>query len=212
MDRELPANFDPQQVSLFLDKIERDRDSELTEIGRQRDAEITRILDDARSESRRIFRQSAALLRARLNMEQDRDLARLRSDLRRRQWEILVALQQQLIEAASSRLVKAWEDPGLQWQWCRFWLEAALQRAGDSPLEITLGQGASDNLRAKIETAVRGHGAGSKIHFDAEAEPGIRIEWGDYVMDGRLASQIGSISDAVLTRLSGLLAAADGGH
>ncbi len=211
MDKDLPANFDPQQVSLFLDKIERDRDNELDEIARQRDAEMTHILGDARRESRRVFRQSAAQLRTRLALEQSRDLARLRADLRRRQWEILVAQQQNLLEAVSNRLLGAWQDPDRQWQWCRFWLDAALERAGNHPLEITLGQGASNDLQARLDTAVRGHAAGAAIRFDTSAEPGIRIEWGDYVMDGRLASQIASISDAVLTRLSGLVDEEDGG-
>ena len=211
MDRDLPASFDPQQVSLFLDKIERDRDNELADIARQREAEVGRILADARSESRRVFRQSAARLRTRLALEHSCDLARLRSELRRRQWDILVTLQQHLLEAVSNRLLEAWKDPERQWQWCRFWLEAALERAGDDPIEITLGQGASHRLHRRIETAVRGHAAGAGIDYDSGAEPGIRIEWGDYLMDGRLASQIASISDAVLARLSSLIYAGDGG-
>ena len=209
MDTRIPDNFDPRQVSLFLDKIDRDREAELAEIARRRDTDIAAILGEARAEARRLFRHGAEQLRARLELERSRDLARLRSALRRQQWGILVAAQQQVIAAVAERLRQAWEDPERQTQWCRFWLDAALQQAGGSALEITLGQGAIESVRADIENEVRDHPAGASVKVDSDAEPGIRIEWGDYILDGRLDSQIASISEAVLGRLSDLLNAQD---
>ena len=60
-------------------------------------------------------------------------------------------------------------------------------------------------MSAQIEEAVTAHPAETSVTIDPDSESGIRIEWGDYVMDGRLSSQNEAISDAVLSRLSGLL-------
>ena len=205
MDAHLPADFDPQQVSLFLDKIAQDCDTELREIAANRDTEIARISEDAHFESRRLFRHSAEQLRTRLALERSRYLARVRSDLRRQQWEVLVESQQRVLEAVSDRFRKAWENPDRQWEWCRYWLALALERAGDNALRIILGKGVLENVRAGIENEVRDHPAGASVTIDTHADPGICIEWGDYMMDGRLTSQNSAITDAVLSRLSDLL-------
>jgi len=205
MDEHLPADFDPQQVSLFLDKVAQDCDAELREIAANRDAEIAGVRGDAHVESRRLFRHSAEQLRTRLVLEQSRYLARVRSDLRRQQWEILTESQQRVLEAVSDRFRKAWEDPEGQWEWCRYWLAFALERAGDNALRVILGQGALENVRASIEKKISDHAAGATVIIDTHADPGICIEWSDYMMDGRLASQNTAITDAVLSRLSDLL-------
>ena len=205
MDSRLPADFDPQQVSLFLDKVAQDCDTELREIAANRDAGIARISGDANAESRRLFRHSVEQLRTRLVLEQNRYLARVRSDLRRQQWEILTESQQRVLEAVSDRFLKAWEDPQGQWQWCRYWLALALERAGDNALRVILGNGALEKVRASIEKKISDHAAGASVIIDTQADPGICIEWGDYMMDGRLASQNTAITDAVLSRLSDML-------
>ncbi len=209
MDAHLPADFDPRQVALFLDKIAQDRDTELREIEQQRDADIARIRADAHSESRRLFRQSAEQLRARLALEKSRHLARVRSDLRRQRWEVLAESQQRVLEAVSDRFRKAWEDPQRQWEWCRYWMQLALERAGDEALRVSLGARASASARAQIEQMIRKQPAGAASIIETQADPGICIEWGDYVMDGRLASQSARITDAVLGRLSSLLLESD---
>lgn len=205
MNSHLPADFDPQQVSLFLDKIARDCDTELREIAANRDAGIARIRGDAHVESRRLFRHSAEQLRSRLALEQSRFLARVRSDLRRQQWEILVESQQRVLDAVTDRFRRAWEDPDRQWEWCRYWLALALERAGDNALRIILGKDALENVRARIEKEIGNHPAGASVIIDTDADSGICIEWGDYLMDGRLTSQNTAITDAVLSRLSDLL-------
>ena len=205
MDSQISAEFDPQQVSLFLDKIAEDCESELRDIAVNRDAEIARIRREAHAESRRLFRHGAEQLRSRLALERSRYLARVRSDLRRQQWEILVESQQRVLDAVSDRFCKAWENPDRQWEWCRYWLALALERAGDNTLRIILGKGVLENVRAGIENEVRDHPAGASVTIDTHADPGICIEWGDYMMDGRLTSQNSAITDAVLSRLSDLL-------
>lgn len=205
MDAHLPADFDPQQVSLFLDKIAQDCDTELREIEANRDAEIARIRGDAHVESRRLFRHSAEQLRTRLALERSRYLARVHSDLRRQQWEVLVESQQRVLKAVSDRFRKAWENPDRQWEWCRYWLALALERAGDNALRIILGKGALENVRAEVEKETRAHPAGASVIIDTQADPGICIEWSDYLLDGRLASQNTAITDAVLSRLAELL-------
>ena len=205
MDARLPAEFDPQQVSLFLDKIAADCDAELRDIAANRDAEIARIQAEAHAESRRLFRQNAEQLRARLDIERSRYLARVRSELRRQQWEVLVKSQQRVLEAVSNRFAEAWRDPDRQWEWCQYWLALALDRAGDNSLRIFLGNGGLESVGAKIEQAIAGHPAATSVTIDPDSASGIRIEWGDYVMDGRLNSQTEAISDAILSRLSDLL-------
>ncbi|MGI9262148.1 MAG: hypothetical protein ACR2QR_08935 [Woeseiaceae bacterium] len=201
----LPVDFDPQQVSLFLDKIALDCDTELREIAEKRDAEIARIRGDAYAESRRLFRHSAEQLSTRLELEQSRYLARVRSDLRRQQWEILVESQQHVLKAVSDRFCKAWEDPDRQLEWCRFWLELARERAGDNAIQVTLGKGALESVRAKIEKTTHHYPADTSVIIDPDTDPGICIEWVDCMMDGRLSSQTAEITDAVLSRLSDLL-------
>ncbi len=205
MDTRISAEYDPQQVALFLDKIAEDCDAELREIALNRDAEIARIRGEAHAESRSLLRHGAGQLRSRLELERSRYLARVRSDLRRQQWEILVESQQRVLEAVSNRFYKAWENPDRQRQWCQYWLRAALERVGDSRFGIVLGRGASENVRARIEKEIGDHPAGGSVIIDANADPGIRIEWGDYVMDGRLTSQSTAITDAVLSRLADML-------
>lgn len=211
MDEPLPTDFDPQQVKLFLDKIARDCDTELQEIAANRDAGIARIRADAHVESRRLFRNSAEQLRNRLVLERGRYLARVRSDLRRQQWDILAESQKRVLEAVSDRFRRAWEDPGRQSEWCRYWLGFALERAGENALRVILGQGTLENVRAGIEAQVSGHPAGASVIIDPHVDSGICIEWGDYVMDGRLTSQNTAITDAVLSRLSDLLLEQNGG-
>lgn len=205
MDTRLPENFDSQQVSRFLDKIAQDCDTELQEIVKKRDAEIARIRSDAHVESRRLFRYSAEQLDVRLTQERSRYLARVRSDLRRRQWELLVASQERILEAISARFHDAWLDPHRQWQWCRYWMEFARQQAGDNAIHIRLGKDALESVRARIAKALSDYPANIAVVIDQEAEPGICIEWGDCILDGRLASQHAAISDMVLSRLFNLL-------
>jgi flagellar biosynthesis/type III secretory pathway protein FliH len=205
MAAHLPVDFNPRQVSLFLEKIALDCDTELHDIAERRDAEIARIRGDAYAESRRLFRHSAEQLRTRLALERNRYLARVRSDLRRQQWEILVESQQHVLKAVSDRFWKAWEDPDRQWEWSRYWLEMARDLAGDNAIQITLGKGALESVRAKIEKTIRGYHTDTSVIIDPETDPGICIEWGDCMMDGRLSSQTAEITDAVLSRLSDLL-------
>jgi hypothetical protein len=201
----LQVDFDPRQVSLFLEKIALDCDTELRDIAEKRDTEIARIRGDAHVESRRLFRHSAEQLCTRLALERSRYLARVRSDLRRQQWEILVASQQRVLKAVSDRFWNAWQDPERQWEWSRYWMELARERAGDNTTQITLGKGALESVRAKIEKTIRDYPGDTSVIIDQNADPGICIEWGDYIMDGRLASQSAAITDAVLSRLSDLL-------
>ncbi|MGI9304461.1 MAG: hypothetical protein ACR2RB_17410 [Gammaproteobacteria bacterium] len=210
MDARVPVDFDPQQVSLFLEKIAQDCDTELRDIAGKRDAEIARIRGDAYAESHRLFRRSAEQLCARLVLERGRYLARVRSDLRRKKWKILVESQQRALKAVSDRFWNAWEVPDRQWEWSQYWLELARERAGDNTIQITLGKGALENVRARIEETIRDHPAGASVTIDTDTDPGIRIEWGDYVLDGRLTSQSTAITDAVLSRLSNLLHEQDG--
>ena len=205
MAAQLPIDFNPRQVSLFLEKIALDCDTELRDIAQRRDAEIARIRGDAYAESRRLFRHSAEQLSTWLALERNRYLARVRSDLRRQQWEILVESQQQVLEAVSDRFGKAWEDPDRQWEWSRYWLELARERAGDNAIRITLGKGALESVRAKIEKMTRDYPADTSVIIDPDTDPGICIEWVDCMMDGRLSSQTAAITDAVLSRLSDLL-------
>ena len=205
MAAQLPIDFNPRQVSLFLEKIALDCDTELRDIAQRRDAEIARIRGDAYAESRRLFRHSAEQLSTRLSQEQSRYLARVRSDLRRQQWEILVESQQHVLKAVSDRFWMAWEVPDRQWEWSRYWLELARERAGDNAIRITLGKGALESVRAKIEKTIRDYPADTSVIIDPNTDPGICIEWGDCMMDGRLASQTAEITDAVLSRLSDLL-------
>ena len=122
----LPVDFDPQQISPFLEKIARDCDAELRAIAEQRDLDIARLNSEAHAASRRLFRHGADQLRARLELERSRYLARLRSDLRRQHWDILAEAQQRLLETVSERFDDAWKDPQRQWEWCRYWLHIFL--------------------------------------------------------------------------------------
>ena len=205
MDAQLPVDFDPRQVSLFLDKIGQDCDNELLEITAKRDAEIAHIRGEAHIESRRLFRHSAELLRTRLALERSRYLARVRSDLRRQRWVILVESQQRVIKAVADRFREAWQDPDRQWKWCRYWLVMARERTGDNEIRVILGNGGLESVRARIEKELTDYPAGVSVIIDTQADSGICIEWGDYVMDGRLASQNTAITDAVLSRLTDLL-------
>ena len=76
-----PVKFDPQQVTAFLDKINRDRDRELQDIADQQRARIAQLRRDAFVESRRIFRKAVQQVRNRQRQEHDRYLANVRAKL-----------------------------------------------------------------------------------------------------------------------------------
>lgn len=203
------AAADPDQVARFVARIAADRDAELAAVAQARDAEIARLRGAAHAESRRLLRLGAEQVRARLAQERGRHLARVRADLRRREWEILADAQQRVLDAVLERLADAWRDPDRQWEWCRFWLLAALERlAGETP-RVTLGRGGLEPVRARLEGWLGERFAGAAVRLDEDVAPGIVIGWGDYLMDGRLASQRQAIGEAVLERLAALLHDAD---
>ena len=202
---EPPINFDPQQAAPFLEKIARERDGELARIARDRDMRVARILSEAHSESRHLFRRSVEEYRGRLQQEEDRYLARVRSELRRQRWKILKATQDRAIEAIWQRFLQAWNDPDEQWVWCRYWLRQALDRAGDMPLTVVCGAGTHATTRQRLDGEAALHAAGGQVRMDAEGEPGLMIEWGDYTLDGRLRSQCPKIADMVLCRVAHLM-------
>jgi vacuolar-type H+-ATPase subunit H len=202
---EPPIVFDPQQVAPFLEKIARKRDSELSRITRERDAEMARILGDAYREARHLFRRSVQDTRDRLQQEQDRYLARVRSELRRERWKILKSTQAQAVEAIWQRFLQAWDDPSMQLLWCRYWVTQALERAGELPLTVVCGAGAAAETVKELAVDLRQHAAGGEVRSDDGLEPGLVVEWGDYTLDGRLRAQRSEIADRVLSRVAHLM-------
>lgn len=202
---EPPIVFDPQQVAPFLEKIARERDRELARIARERDAETARILGEAYSEARHLFRHSVEDTRDRLQQEQDRYLARVRSELRRERWKILKSTQAKAVEAIWQRFLQAWDEPPLQLLWCRYWVTQALERAGEMPLTVVCGAGAAAETVRELAVDLRQHAAGGEVRTDDGLEPGLVVEWGDFLLDGRLRAQRSRIADRVLRRLAHLM-------
>lgn len=200
-----PLSFDPQHVATFLAKIDRDRQAKEAQIAHERDLSVARILADAHAESRRVFRRNAAEARARRESQTARVLARVRSDLLRERWNILVATQQRALEAIWREFLAAWQDPQQQLHWCRYWLREGVRRAAGEPMRVRCGP---DILPATMEL-LRSELAsqdGDAIHVDEHTEPGILVEWGDYILDGRLRSLCPAMAQAVLARVARVLA------
>ena len=202
---EPPLVFDPQQVAPFLEKIARERESELARIARERDTEVARLLAEAHREARQLFGRSVQETRGRLQQEDERYLARVRSGLRRERWKILKTTQAQAVEAIWQRFLQAWDDPSQQLAWCRYWVRQARERAAASPLTVVCGAGTRSATVEALAADLQQHAAGGELRSDDSLEPGLVIEWGDYTLDGRLRAQCPKIAELVLCRVAHLM-------
>ncbi|MDH3636913.1 MAG: hypothetical protein OES09_00410 [Gammaproteobacteria bacterium] len=200
-----PLDFDPKHVGTFLAKIDRDRDTTLAVIAKERDKAVAKILTQAHAEARRVFRHSATDARGRMEGQAARHLARVRSDLRRQRWTILVAAQERALGVIWEKFLAAWQDPDRQWHWCSYWLREAFSRVGDQPIQVICGSGTSPATVERLGAELAQHDGDGQLRVDDDAEPGIIVEWGDYILDGRLRSQCPAIAQEILCCLAHLL-------
>ncbi|MEA3291697.1 MAG: hypothetical protein U9Q71_05260 [Pseudomonadota bacterium] len=192
------------ELGPFLRRIQADRDRRLVEIQHREAAERKRLRGLGYAKSLELQREVANRLRREQTQNRERHMSRARAEIRRRRWRELAALQNMIAESVQQRMQEAWRQPAAQWAWCRFWLEAAHQRAGESLLHIRLSRDVDEAVRLQVEEWLAGRGVAARLELDLET-PGLRIRWSNFELDGTLAAQQPHFSDAALQRLAPLM-------
>ncbi len=196
------VDVEPQQVTVFLDKIARDRDRELQHIETQKHEKIAQLRHEAFTESRRIHHQASQQARARQSQKHDRYLATVNATLRRRHWRLLTEFQQRVADAVWARMMQAWINSEHQWRWCRVWLTEARGRFGSDPMQINLGRGAHSDVCEKIKEMMADYPAHFELQIDDSAPEGIIIRWADHMLDGTLSMQQPELLERALLRIT----------
>jgi hypothetical protein len=205
MTHQKRVDVEPQQVTVFLDKIARDRDRELQNIDTRKHEKIAQLRHEAFAESRRIHRQATKQARARQSQKHDRYLATANAKLRRRHWRLLTDLQQRVVDVVWERMMQSWNNPEHQWRWCRMWLNEARSRSRSAPLQINLGRGARSDVCEKIKVMMTDYPGHFELNMDESAPEGITICWTDHMLDGALRMQHPKLLDSALRRIAHII-------
>jgi hypothetical protein len=199
------VDVEPQQVTVFLDKIARDRDRELQDIETQKQDRIAQLRHEAFAESRRIHHKATEQARATQSQKHDRYLATVNAKLRRRHWRVLTDLQQRVVDAVWERMMQSWNKPGSQWRWCRVWLTEARSRSGSDPMQINLGRGACSDVCERIKVMMADYPGQFELQIDESAPEGIVICWADHMLDGALRMQHPELLESALRRITQII-------
>ncbi len=199
------VDVEPQQVTIFLDKIARDRDRELQNIETQKHNKIAQLRREAFAESRRVHNQATKQARARQSQKHDRYLATVNAKLRRRHWRLLTDLQQRVVDAVWARMMQAWNNSEHQWSWCRVWLTEARSRSGSDAVQINLGKGARSDVCEKIKLMMADYPGHFGLQIDESAPEGIIIRWADHMLDGTLRMHRPELLESALRQITHII-------
>lgn len=202
MDSDTPTGFSGGHVDTFLKKIATDRDRELQAIAIELKRDLSHIRREAYAESRHFFRQQASQAREQKQYSYQRSLSRARTAVRRRRWQLLSQLQEQVMAGVQKHLEQAWQDPQAQSAWCKYWLQAAIDHAKGAPLTITLGAGSLAATQTLVVMLATKDPTPSTVRRSEDQAPGIIIEWNGTLLDGSLAIQLVQIEDFVFAELN----------
>ena len=205
MSAEFPLSDDARHVDAFLRKIADHRDSELQQIAAQVTEEVNRIRRQAYADARNLARRVSATTRERERRQHDRYLYKLRSQLTRDRWSVLEEIRERVAADVWRRFEASWADTEQQWQWCRFWIEAATTLAATAEVRVLCGAGTAEEVAERIRRSLSNHPGRGDIRIDSAAPPGIVIEWQDHQLDGTLAQQCEVVVAMVLGRVAEIL-------
>lgn len=191
-------------VEKFLEKIARERDAAILRIRDEIRAAGAALRRQARHESRLVLHAAAARARAQARMERSRHISGLQARLRQGQWRQLQDWVQAGVAAVMNDLGARWRDRRRQWEWAEYWLRAAAERAGELPLRVACDAETDDMTLHRIEKFLAARAAGGEVRRSPQIGPGLKIEWGAYLLDGTLAAQREAIESALLARLARL--------
>ena len=205
MSAEFPVSEDTRHVDAFLRKIASHRDRELQQIDAQVAEEVGRIRRQAYADARQLVRRVSAATRERERRQHDRYLYKLRSQLTRDRWSVLEEIRERVATDVQQRFESAWADAEQQWQWCRFWIDAARSLAASEDLRVLCGSGIADEVAQNIRRSLSDHAGHVELQIDSRAAPGLIIEWQDHQLDGTLAQQCEAVVARVLGQVAEIL-------
>lgn len=188
----------------FLAAIEADRDQQIALIQADADTEIERICANAHAAARQLQRDTNVRLRQELSIRRHKEISRVQARIRRKRWQSLEQLQHGINERVLDKMCSAWSEPMWQWDWCYFWLQAALARDTEAPFRVAV---AESTLPVTLEH-IRNWAEQNRVSlsFDENlTEPGLIVSWADFELDGLISGQSRNIENAVLARLTPLL-------
>lgn len=205
MSTEFPLSDDARHVDVFLRKIAHHRDRELQQIAAQVTEEVSRIRRQSYADARQLVRRVTATTRDRERRQHDRYLYKLRSQLTRDRWGVLEEIRERVSADVWRRFEASWADADQQWQWCRFWIEAATRLAASADLHVLCGAEANESVAERIRQSLSNYPGHVDLQIDGAAPPGIVIEWQDHQLDGTLARQCEAVVATVLGRVAEIL-------
>lgn len=205
MSTNFPIEINARHVQAFLDKIARYRDQELQQINQQVHTEVSKIRQQAHTNARQLARHVISETRERERRERDRYLYKLRSELTRERWSILNRVRERVFRDVRTLFERAWDDQDRQYDWCRFWIDAARVMATPNDLRVVCGAGTTDATAEQFQQLISDYPGHVEWHVDAAGPPGLRVEWPDHHLDGTLDRQCETVVTAVLAQVAEML-------
>jgi len=197
-------------VAPFLERIRARTEEEIRGIERSLNDESARLRGTAWHHSRELHRDHAQRARRNQQRERDRRLSRTRSELRRRRWGLLRELQDEALWSIFETMRRYWQDPMRQIAWCLHWLQLARARAGDAPIRLRLGGGASADTVEALQRALGQ--SGGRVTVDEQLPAGVLCEWSHLQLDGTLEAQRPQLEARVFEELTRWLHESEDGN
>ena len=98
----------------------------------------------------------------------------------------------------------AWSEADSQWTWVRHWVERALQLAEAESLDVRLGAGARPETRARLQREYAGR---LQVSEDPKLSAGLVVQFGERLLDARLAAHCPHAERVVAAVLDGWIEA-----
>lgn len=188
-------------MSAFLSAIEVDRDKAISKIQEDADEAIQKILSDAHSQSRQLQNQTNERLRNEMSLRKQKESSRVKSKIRRKRWNSLRQLQNDINQRVIEKMYTAWKEPDWQWSWCEFWLKAIPECNANTPMTVEVTEAVLPETIKKIEQ----WGIKNRLDVNLDKsllEPGLKIKWSDFELDGLIGAQKRTIDTTVLCELT----------
>jgi len=193
-----------QKTQPFISTIEKDRDLAIGKIKEETDVAIKLIFSKAHAQALELQQTTNECLRNELSLRKHKEVSRIQSVIRAKRWEGLKLLQDSISQKVLDRMQSAWGEPEWQWDWCHFWLQVRLEQNDVEPIAISITESVLPQTLEKIEQWADQNKRTLSIE-EPLPEPGLKMQWADFELDGSISAQNLAIDDAVLAELTPLL-------
>jgi len=204
-DNRRSEQFESEQLPEFLEHIARMEAEEIEKLRKEYRDAARQVRTEARRRSRKYHRRVCEEIRARLESDRARRLARTQSELRRRRWEMLRELEQTARGKIREELRSRWNDSSRQASWCRYWLRQCRHLDAGSETRILLGRDVHSATLQMVRDWIGESGRTAEVEVDESLGEGIVIHQGELTIDGLLETQVEPLLEKVHHDIAGWL-------